>query len=171
MSGYEGLVPGPTPARDVVDILAEAAHNAFLQRGLPADGTERELWRNVARAVRVADKPFQNPTPDAYSSALRAGEFHRERAKQLVELADKLLDYIMRSAGPRMQATSTWARRLAELRNDRVPSSGVVGESSTVMPPSSITCPTCSRTSYHPEDVRQRYCCFCHRYHDQMDTS
>ena len=32
----------------------------------------------------------------------------------------------------------------------------------------SITCPKCGRTSYHPEDVRQRYCGACHRFHDDM---
>lgn len=26
----------------------------------------------------------------------------------------------------------------------------------------SITCPACGKTSYHPEDVRQRYCVRCH---------
>lgn len=26
----------------------------------------------------------------------------------------------------------------------------------------SITCPRCSRTSYHPEDIKQGYCGFCH---------
>lgn len=27
--------------------------------------------------------------------------------------------------------------------------------------PPSITCPDCGRTSYHPEDVRHRYCGYC----------
>jgi hypothetical protein len=26
----------------------------------------------------------------------------------------------------------------------------------------SITCPRCALTSYHPEDVRQLYCGYCH---------
>ena len=30
----------------------------------------------------------------------------------------------------------------------------------------SITCPFCKRVSYHPEDVRHRYCGACHRFHD-----
>jgi len=29
----------------------------------------------------------------------------------------------------------------------------------------SITCPTCSRVSYNPTDIRERYCGFCHRFH------
>ena len=33
-----------------------------------------------------------------------------------------------------------------------------------------ITCPRCGRTSYNPEDVKQRYCGACHMYHDDMDT-
>lgn len=34
--------------------------------------------------------------------------------------------------------------------------------------PESITCPQCGRTSFHPVDVRERYCGACHRFHDQM---
>lgn len=26
----------------------------------------------------------------------------------------------------------------------------------------SITCPTCGRTSYHPDDIRYKYCGYCH---------
>jgi hypothetical protein len=33
----------------------------------------------------------------------------------------------------------------------------------------SITCPQCGRTSYHPEDVRQRYCGSCHQFHSDME--
>lgn len=29
-----------------------------------------------------------------------------------------------------------------------------------------ITCPRCARTSHNPNDVRERYCGGCHRYHD-----
>lgn len=32
--------------------------------------------------------------------------------------------------------------------------------------PNSITCPHCHRTSYNPNDMRERYCGACHRYHD-----
>jgi hypothetical protein len=28
-----------------------------------------------------------------------------------------------------------------------------------------IQCLVCTRISYHPTDVAQRYCGFCHRYH------
>ena len=35
----------------------------------------------------------------------------------------------------------------------------------------SITCPKCGRTSYHPEDVRHRYCGACHQFHDDMGIS
>jgi hypothetical protein len=31
----------------------------------------------------------------------------------------------------------------------------------------SITCPQCGMTSYHPEDILQRYCGNCHRFHDE----
>jgi hypothetical protein len=31
-----------------------------------------------------------------------------------------------------------------------------------------ITCPKCHLTSYHPEDVRQRYCGNCHQFHADM---
>lgn len=29
-----------------------------------------------------------------------------------------------------------------------------------------IRCHTCERTSYHPKDVRERYCGACKRFHD-----
>jgi hypothetical protein len=29
-----------------------------------------------------------------------------------------------------------------------------------------IECLRCGMVSYHPEDVRQRYCGHCHRFHD-----
>lgn len=32
----------------------------------------------------------------------------------------------------------------------------------------SIVCPRCGRRSFHPEDVRQRYCGACHMFHDDM---
>jgi len=34
--------------------------------------------------------------------------------------------------------------------------------------PVSIRCPRCGRVSYHPEDVRQRYCGACHAFHADM---
>jgi ribosomal protein L37E len=30
-----------------------------------------------------------------------------------------------------------------------------------------IRCLTCGRTSYHPEDVRHKYCGHCHIFHDK----
>lgn len=33
----------------------------------------------------------------------------------------------------------------------------------------SITCPQCGRTSHNPNDVREKYCGYCHQYHDTMD--
>lgn len=32
-----------------------------------------------------------------------------------------------------------------------------------------ITCPNCGRTSYNPNDVRERFCGACHRYHSYME--
>lgn len=32
--------------------------------------------------------------------------------------------------------------------------------------PPSITCPRCHLVSYNPSDVQERYCGFCHRFHD-----
>jgi len=41
--------------------------------------------------------------------------------------------------------------------------------------PSSITCPLCGMTSYHPKDVEHRYCGNCYQFHDMLtgkvDTS
>jgi hypothetical protein len=33
-------------------------------------------------------------------------------------------------------------------------------------PPASITCLVCQKTSYHPTDVSERYCGYCHQFHD-----
>ncbi len=30
----------------------------------------------------------------------------------------------------------------------------------------SVTCPECKKTSFHPEDVKQKYCGNCHEFHD-----
>ena len=32
----------------------------------------------------------------------------------------------------------------------------------------SFTCPRCGRTSYHPMDVQQGYCSFCHDWTDAL---
>lgn len=32
----------------------------------------------------------------------------------------------------------------------------------------SITCPICNKTSYHPEDIKNKYCGFCHEWHENM---
>jgi hypothetical protein len=31
-----------------------------------------------------------------------------------------------------------------------------------------ITCLVCGRTSFHGEDVRHRYCAWCHRFHRRI---
>lgn len=31
-----------------------------------------------------------------------------------------------------------------------------------------ITCPRCGRTSHNPNDAAQRYCGWCHAFHDDM---
>lgn len=33
----------------------------------------------------------------------------------------------------------------------------------------SITCPQCQMTSYHPEDIKQKYCGNCHQFHSEMN--
>jgi hypothetical protein len=30
-----------------------------------------------------------------------------------------------------------------------------------------IRCRTCKRVSYHPQDVANRYCGFCHKFHEE----
>jgi len=32
----------------------------------------------------------------------------------------------------------------------------------------SVTCPVCGKTSFNPNDVRERYCGNCHMFHDDM---
>jgi hypothetical protein len=34
--------------------------------------------------------------------------------------------------------------------------------------PPAIKCLICERVSYHPKDISERYCGFCHRFHDDM---
>jgi len=34
--------------------------------------------------------------------------------------------------------------------------------------PASIECPTCHRVSYHPQDIENRYCGWCHAFHEEM---
>jgi hypothetical protein len=34
----------------------------------------------------------------------------------------------------------------------------------------SITCHACNLTSYHPEDVKNRYCGNCHKFHDSINS-
>ena len=38
---------------------------------------------------------------------------------------------------------------------------------SNSLPQDSILCLCCSMTSYHPTDIRERYCGFCHAYHSE----
>lgn len=35
--------------------------------------------------------------------------------------------------------------------------------------PDAIKCLVCERVSYHPNDIAQRYCPFCHRFHEDQD--
>ena len=35
----------------------------------------------------------------------------------------------------------------------------------------SITCPHCGKTSYHPEDIKYRYCGACYRFHEGSGPS
>lgn len=37
--------------------------------------------------------------------------------------------------------------------------------------PESITCPTCGRTSFNPNDVRERYCGNCRQWQDQVELA
>jgi hypothetical protein len=34
--------------------------------------------------------------------------------------------------------------------------------------PDSFTCPRCGRTSYHPTDIKERYCGACHDWTDPL---
>lgn len=34
-----------------------------------------------------------------------------------------------------------------------------------------IACRLCGMQSFHPEDVRQRYCGCCHQFHDIMEVA
>ena len=38
-------------------------------------------------------------------------------------------------------------------------------------PPVAIRCKGCGLVSYHPEDVRQRFCGFCHTFHNEIPVS
>jgi ribosomal protein L37E len=32
----------------------------------------------------------------------------------------------------------------------------------------SIVCPRCNKRSFHPKDIEERYCGFCHNWHENM---
>jgi hypothetical protein len=53
------------------------------------------------------------------------------------------------------------ARTTLELRRGYL-----IIEGGTQTGATSITCFTCGRTSYHPDDVRQRFCGHCHVFHE-----
>jgi hypothetical protein len=35
-------------------------------------------------------------------------------------------------------------------------------------PEATITCPRCGKTSYHPQDIAEKYCGYCHQFHAEM---
>lgn len=45
----------------------------------------------------------------------------------------------------------------------------VVSADGQVSFPKSITCPSCGMTSHNPNDIEQKYCGNCHKFHDQME--
>jgi hypothetical protein len=82
----------------------------------------------------------------------------------LVSLAE--VGQLLRDARARRSAAVGRAMAIADLQ-----AAGVVA----VRPPApagppapSITCPRCQMTSYHPDDIKERYCGACHMFHDQM---
>lgn len=38
----------------------------------------------------------------------------------------------------------------------------------TLKDPGSIACPVCGRTSFHPKDIEEKYCGYCHKWHSEM---
>jgi hypothetical protein len=42
------------------------------------------------------------------------------------------------------------------------------GIGTTITEYPSITCPVCQWTSYNPNDIRERYCGHCHRFHEDL---
>lgn len=34
-----------------------------------------------------------------------------------------------------------------------------------------IVCPDCGKVSHNPNDIRERYCGWCHRFHDEMPNA
>jgi ribosomal protein S27AE len=54
-----------------------------------------------------------------------------------------------------------YVRRIGEL------TMSVMGPAISMRP--SITCPRCGLTSYHHEDIRNRYCGACHRFEGETD--
>lgn len=115
--------------REVLDELGRAAARAYLAspgegftyQGEPVMGT----WRLVAQAVRDADRPYRNPTPEAYAASNRACEFHRARAREAVATAQGMLGALITLAGDGHSAElSRLGATLARLEDDRVPREG-----------------------------------------------
>jgi hypothetical protein len=46
-----------------------------------------------------------------------------------------------------------------------------LAEAASFVPEPSIECPRCRRRSFNPNDIRERYCGACHRFHDEVSSA
>ena len=86
-----------------------------------------------------------------------------------------MTDRVLRDALERLernQSKRSWAGRLTELRDEAI-QRGLAPWAGPTMPSfvipadgRSITCQRCGRTSYNAGDVENRYCGFCHVFHE-----
>ena len=104
--------------------------------------TPADLFRRAQDAASGRTPPMTAPNPD-------------ERY-QIVVTHRAVHDAIIRALGPNAVLAPMPSAE------DDLPTYGVVPR--VVVEASSFTCPSCGRTSYHPEDVANGYCGACHAF-------
>jgi hypothetical protein len=91
------------------------------------------------------------------------------RSPRAQKTAAQLVREIAYYAAILKQTTSadriTRAHKAIQIRERQL----VEARRAAIAPPTSITCPRCHLVSYHPSDIRERYCGYCHRFHADPD--
>ena len=90
------------------------------------------------------------------AATVAAGPPNPDEGYQIVVTHRAVHDAIIRALGPNAVLAPMPSAE------DDLPTYGVVPR--VVVEASSFTCPSCGRTSYHPEDVANGYCGACHAF-------
>ncbi len=95
----------------------------------------------------------------------RAGEepVSEEQAREAAAFLAARADTVLGAGLTAADVDRHWPGR-SELVTPLTPAVAPAGEDRL-----SIVCPRCTRRSYHPEDVANRYCGACNQFHDVME--